>query len=111
MGTELLIPLKMRTPPNRTVSLDRDGVINKIIYRDRRLRQGISKSSSLKHEIEKHSRPRLTTWRAGNSAGCRAIILDREYNFGYPADWHVSSLSGAVDLILKRSHQAFGAGG
>lgn len=36
MGTELLIPLKMRTPPNRTVSLDRDGVSNKIIYRDRK---------------------------------------------------------------------------
>jgi hypothetical protein len=36
MGAELLISLKMRIPPNSTVFLDRDGVINKIVYRDRR---------------------------------------------------------------------------
>jgi D-glycero-D-manno-heptose 1,7-bisphosphate phosphatase len=50
------------------------------------------------------------TWKdsqAGNSAGCKSIILDREYNAGDPADWRVSNLEGAVDLILRRSDEAF----
>jgi D-glycero-D-manno-heptose 1,7-bisphosphate phosphatase len=54
------------------------------------------------------------TWkdsRAGNSAGCKSIILDREYNAVDPADWRVSNLEGAVDLILKRSDETFGTGG
>jgi D-glycero-D-manno-heptose 1,7-bisphosphate phosphatase len=42
------------------------------------------------------------TWkdsRAGRSAGCRSIILDRPYNVGDPADWRVPDLCSAADLI------------
>ena len=42
------------------------------------------------------------TWkdsRAGSSAGCKSIILDRPYNHDDPADWRVPDLSSAVDVI------------
>jgi len=54
------------------------------------------------------------TWKdslAGRSAGCKSIILEREYNAADPADWRVSNLGGAADLILKRSDEAFGTSG
>jgi D-glycero-D-manno-heptose 1,7-bisphosphate phosphatase len=194
MGTELLIPLKMRIPPNRTVFLDRDGVINKIVYRDRKptsprnieefefeagvesalnrlsaagfrlfvvsnqpeLSRGLLTQESLRMMTDRimnalkieevricphdqadgcgcrKPQPGMLldlarkydvtleesymvgdTWkdsRAGNSAGCRSIILDREYNLGDPADWRVTNLSGAADLILERRGEALGTG-
>jgi D-glycero-D-manno-heptose 1,7-bisphosphate phosphatase len=195
MDTEPLIPLKMRSPPNKTVFLDRDGVINKIVYRDGRptsprnieefefeagvesalnglstagfrlfvvtnqpeLSRGLLTQESLRMMTDRimnalkieevricphdqadgcgcrKPRPGMLldlankyglaleksymvgdTWkdsRAGNSAGCKSIILDREYNLGDPADWRVSNLSGAADLILERSSETFGTGG
>ena len=185
----------MRTPPNRTVFLDRDGVINKVVYRDRKLTsprnieefefeagvesalsrlktagfklfvvtnqpelsRGLLTPESLRmmtdqimkvlkiEEVRicphdqadgcgcRKPRPGMLfdlankydllleesymvgdTWkdsRAGNSAGCKSIIIDREYNAADPADWRVSNLGEAVDLILKRSDEAFGTGG
>ncbi len=195
MGSEPVIPLKMRTPPNRTVFLDRDGVINKVVYRDRKptsprnieefefeagvesaldrlsaagfrlfvvtnqpeLSRGLLTPESLRmmtdrimNELKieevricphdqadgcgcRKPRPGMLldlankydlslkesyvvgdTWKdslAGRSAGCKSIILEREYNAADPADWRVSNLGGAADLILKRSDEAFGTGG
>ncbi|HUO05812.1 MAG TPA: HAD-IIIA family hydrolase [Candidatus Binataceae bacterium] len=40
---------------------------------------------------------------AAKAAGSRAIILDRAYNHGEPADWRVTDLKRAVDLILRET--------
>jgi D-glycero-D-manno-heptose 1,7-bisphosphate phosphatase len=53
------------------------------------------------------------TWkdsRAGSSAGCKSIMLDRPYNLEDPADWRVRDLSSAVDLIAQVSGEFSEAG-
>ena len=53
------------------------------------------------------------TWkdsRAGSSAGCKSIILDRPYNLDDPADWRVPDLSSAVDLICGNQRGSSEAG-
>ena len=53
------------------------------------------------------------TWkdsRAGRSAGCKSIILDRPYNLEDPADCRVPDLRSAVDLICASQPRIFGGG-
>jgi D-glycero-D-manno-heptose 1,7-bisphosphate phosphatase len=40
---------------------------------------------------------------AGCNAGCKTILLQRDYNQGISADYRVDSLSQAVELILKET--------
>ena len=46
-------------------------------------------------------------WRdiqAGKAAGCRTIILDRDYNKEVKADFHVTSHEEIVTIIKKIMH-------
>jgi D-glycero-D-manno-heptose 1,7-bisphosphate phosphatase len=44
---------------------------------------------------------------AGISAGCKTIILDREYNKGTEADFHVKSIAEAVKIIKGEINNEF----
>ena len=47
------------------------------------------------------------TWKdmeAGKAAGCKTILLDIPYNQSVQCDFHLKTLSEAVDLIIKTSN-------
>ena len=41
---------------------------------------------------------------AGKSAGCKTLLLDREYNKGIHADFHAETIAEAVKLIKRNDH-------
>jgi D-glycero-D-manno-heptose 1,7-bisphosphate phosphatase len=69
----------------------------------RKPRPGMLLDLALKYEISLAESYMVgDTWkdsRAGSSAGCRSIILDRPYNLEDSADWRATDLNSAVDLI------------
>jgi D-glycero-D-manno-heptose 1,7-bisphosphate phosphatase len=71
--------------------------------RCRKPQPGMLVELARKHDVSlKESYIIGDTWkdsRAGSSAGCKSIIIDRRYNVDDPADWRVPDLGAAVDLI------------